>query len=148
MLLRNSVITSLFLVCALATRASACMYQVDEVKQKNDLITQVLSAAHLDLTKDMKRISSINVQDFKFWESISTPMCPDEMTYQGKVVIYFVAPDKRTECMIRSVVTKIETWNRDGSPSPISFEFENGVPETTCLTFPAVASAGSEVGTM
>jgi hypothetical protein len=94
------------LFVAFATPASACSYYINELAEKNDLMAAVAS----NLNVSVAEVESIEITNYSFFESISTPMCPEEITHLGTVEISYVDPTTQYNCHAVINVTKKDNW--------------------------------------
>ena len=102
----------------LSAQAFACSYWVDNLAEKNVLMGAV--ATHLKVS--LEHTQDLRVTEYKWWESISTPMCPEELTFEAKVTIDWTPPDTESEMLCKATVfvTRIDSWKGD----PDRFEFK------------------------
>jgi hypothetical protein len=100
----KSIIASVCVVCAIANIniASACSYQIDQAKK----IAELTKIAYASLEPAIIRTHTVN--NFSFFESKPTPMCPEEMTYSADVSIGYEVGT--TYCWVDLTVKKIESW--------------------------------------
>jgi hypothetical protein len=110
--------------------ASACSYFINTLAVGNELGAQGLT--HLGVS--LGEVRSAKVTDLRYWESISTPMCPEEMTYEITLDVEWLRSEpqdpegpvtttpKLKQCQTRLKVTKREPWGSDLQPE---FSFES-----------------------
>lgn len=87
--------------------AYACTYDINK-EQKSEELKEVALA---DLVGE--NIISAQVVKFSYYESKPTPMCPEEMTYEATINVYFKSG--MTKCYADVKVTKVESWKDDFS---------------------------------
>lgn len=90
-----------------AKNASACSYFIDEEAVKGELIKVV--EAGLNTTD---KILGSKVSEFSWRESISTPMCPEELTFEATVVT-MTDDGGGLPCHLATQITKIADWASD-----------------------------------
>lgn len=54
------------------------------------------------------RINDAIISSFRFYESKSTPMCPEELTYEAKIKVSY--KDNTMKCTMALFVKKVESW--------------------------------------
>jgi len=89
----------------------------------------VLSTLQIGLDQFSQRVKKYTVENFKFFESISTPMCPKEMTYSMDVKVEYAPAGGGAYCFYNSKVTLVEGW---GTNSYKNFTVENSADSATC----------------
>jgi hypothetical protein len=115
------------MMASVSPLALACSYYINETAVKNDLGAKLLT----ELKISIDDVTSVEVSDFSFFESKSTPMCPDEMTYLSTFQISFNnASDPLAKgCVAIAKVTKVEPWV-EGLETTYSYEI---IQSPTCL---------------
>jgi hypothetical protein len=102
----------LFLSIIISSQVYGCRYVIDEKAVSKELMSVGLS--NVTGGVDTVKIINSNVIKFDFFESISTPMCPKEMTYKAKVQVSFEQKSSYSYpqfCSGVVEVTKIEPWD-------------------------------------
>lgn len=108
----------------------ACSYSVNQTQKKNELI----AAGITNLNISLEVVKSVSVVNFHFYESIPTPMCPKEVTYEGVIFYDYMDPTamRPTQCQVTLNVTKKEDWITHVD------RFLVNNPEPACTVLPMV----------
>lgn len=86
-----------------ANSANACTYKIDEAVKSAELQKVALSSLG-NIT-----VLSSSVSNFSFFESKPTPMCPEELTYNG--VVTASIKYLQSTCIVKLDVKKVESWS-------------------------------------
>ena len=91
-----------------ATQASACTYFVDNQAAENDLAAAAVS--HLGAS--LAYVEDLSIDHFRWFESISTPMCPQELTFEATVTVTYqnnlgTFPE---DCKATVSVVRVDDW--------------------------------------
>lgn len=115
------ILNALAISTALTTAnvSQACTYFVNDIAAKNDMAAHLLT--DLRITLDQLRTSVTS--DYSWHESISTPMCPEELTYTATFDLGYELSDL-VGCGAKAKVTKVEPWVR-GSDATYTIEYIN-----------------------
>jgi hypothetical protein len=84
--------------------ASACMYHIDPVAKAAELKTVALAS----LGVNEASLISAEVLSFNYFESISTPMCPEELTHTAKFQVTYT--QNSSQCVVELEVKKVEPF--------------------------------------
>ncbi len=114
-------------VLSFASKSHACTYMVDELGKKNELASYFLTTMNIGIDEVFSKVTKLEIKDFSFFESKSTPMCPEEMTYSAQIeMAYF----DNGYCFANTVVTLVEGWGED---SYRYFKVDNPAGGPNCL---------------
>ncbi|MGE0174991.1 MAG: hypothetical protein AB7T49_19515 [Oligoflexales bacterium] len=112
------------LISGMSAQAFACSYYIDNLQKRNELIAAVAS----ELKVGLETTTKLAIDSYKWWESIPTPMCPDELTFIANVKVeYITIGETSDKCAAYLAVTKKENWKENSD----SFSFEK-LSEVVC----------------
>lgn len=109
----------------MASQGEACSYFIDELAAKNRLVAAV--ATEHGATLDALDIQAID--GFCWYESKSTPMCPDEITYKARIA--FSLKGSATGPIHLVNVTEIDSWEDHGYKT---YAFASSAALPVCTT--------------
>ncbi len=93
---------------AISSNALSCSYFIHQIGQKNDLAAA--TASHLNVS--LEDVTSLRITEYRFWESIPTPMCPEEITHEATIELTYndVTALVPTVCDAKFKATKLDNW--------------------------------------
>lgn len=104
--------------------AFPCSYYINEVAVQNDLIAN----ASTELKMGLYDWKSISVESFKWYESISTPMCPEEMTFEGTFTFEYKTSGV-VDCFTTIDVKLVSSWKSDSQV----YSYSNRIMSGSCF---------------
>jgi hypothetical protein len=111
-------VMKLFILLSLfVNSAFACTYFINEITAKKEL-TAVVEAT-LKAGNDNASVEA-EIVSFKWFESISTPMCPEELTFEAELNVrkqIIHSSGYRQTCMGTVNIVKTEDWKTYNSDS-------------------------------
>ena len=97
----------------ISPKSFACSYFINPIAVENELGALGLTNLEVPLSE----LRSIEFSNVRWWESVSTPMCPEEMTYEASFQVKWQKKASKEICSAAVKVTKTEPWiGEDRSP--------------------------------
>jgi hypothetical protein len=119
----NLILASSTMIFSLT--AFPCSYFINEVAAQNDLI----ASASTELQAGLQDWKSISLKSFRWYESISTPMCPEEMTFEATVMFEYKTSGV-ADCYQTISVKRVDNWTNQDQ----TYTFGNRVLSGACVT--------------